>query len=88
MGLQVAGVDNKVARYGEDRQLSQRLTPFAERCAAIVVALCQQQQLSDLKVRAQLCKTNQKHCTACVAIQLLAHGLQCGAGGACRGGVP
>jgi hypothetical protein len=32
--LQVAGVDNKVARYREDRQLAQRLTPFAERCAA------------------------------------------------------
>lgn len=34
--LQVAGVDNKVARYREDRQLAQRLTPFAERCAAVV----------------------------------------------------
>lgn len=33
---QVAGVDNKVARYREDRQLAPRHTPFAERCAPAV----------------------------------------------------
>ncbi len=33
VALQVAGLDNKVSKYGEDQQLAPHHTPFAERCA-------------------------------------------------------
>lgn len=39
VALQVAGLDNKVSKYGEDQQLAPHHTPFAERCVLGEVSL-------------------------------------------------